>query len=80
MSQPRNGDLVAKFKTRLKIFMDERGLSRMDMVRDAKMSYPTVVKWEVDGMQSLDADLVITITKLLGVKFEDLIYLVEEDE
>lgn len=76
----RKDNTVAKFKTHLKTFMKERGLSRMDMVRDAKMSYPTVVKWETEGMQHLDAELVITLMKLLDIKLEELIYTVEEGE
>lgn len=81
MTQPRNGEKVAKFKTRLKHFMEEHGLSRMDVVRIGKMSYPTVVAWENEAMQNLDADLVLSLMRLLKIEsLDDFIYIIEEDE
>ena len=78
--QPERNNLVAKFKTHLKKFMKKHKVTRMDLVREEGFSYPTIMKWETDGMQHLDADLVLRLTKRWGVEFHELVYLVEENE
>lgn len=65
----------AEFRTRLSTIMKERGVSRMYLVRKAYMSYATVMKWENEGMQSVDATIIMRLMKVLGVTFEELIYI-----
>ena len=80
MNDLRNGNTVAKFKTHLKKLMDKHHVKRMELVRDHGFSYPTVVKWETDGMQNLDADLVLSLMRRFDVTLDDLVYVIEEDE
>lgn len=81
MLMPTQGiKIVAKFKTHLKQLMDKHHVSRMDIVRDEGFSYPTVMKWETDGMQHLDADLVLRLMKRFDVELHELVYLVREPE
>ena len=80
MDELRNGNMVAKFKTHLKDLMKEHGVKRMELVREHGFSYPTVVKWESEGMQNLDADLVLQLMNKFKVGLDDLVYVVEEDQ
>lgn len=78
MNQPESTREVAKFRTRLKELREQRELSRMDLVRDAKMSYPTVVSWENNSMNHVSADIVHRLTNLLGCTVDELVYVVED--
>jgi|GEM_PF-6547152 len=71
---------MAKFRTRLKELMEQHGLSRMDMVRRADMTYPTVVSWESDMLKSVDANKVHILTQLFDCKIDDLIYTIDDEE
>lgn len=73
-------NVMAKFRTRLKQLMKEQNVSRMELVRESGMSYPTVMKWETDAMQSVDADLVFILAHRFGVAWYEFIYLVDDDD
>ena len=76
--QTPQGNEMAKFRTNMKKLMKEKKISRMELVREEGLSYPTVMKWENEAMQSLDADLVNRLMHRLGVPIQDLIYITEE--
>ncbi len=80
IDEPEHPQSRAKFRTHLHRLMKEHNVSRMDLVRDCYLSYPTVVNWESGGMQSVRAVNVLAVMEYFDVKFEELIYLVEEDE
>jgi len=71
---------MAKYRTRLAELMQKHGMSRMDIVRAANMSYPTVVNWEKKSLKSIDADKVTTLMKIFNCTQDELVYVVEEDE
>jgi len=71
---------MVKFRTRLRQLMAERGLERMDIVRAAGISYPTVVKWETESLGTIEAPVLDALLKVLEVSQQDLIYLEEISE
>lgn len=70
---------MAKYRTRLKALREDKGLTRMDIVRGMDISYPTVASWETKALDSLDAGKVNALAKLLGCTYEELVYVVEEE-
>ena len=72
-------NIMAKYRTNLKALRDRAGKSRMDLVREADMSYPTVARWETEALASLDAAKVNDLCKLLGCTYDELVYIVEEE-
>lgn len=69
-----------RYRTRLADLLKEKGLSRMDIVRQAGLSYPTVVSWEKDALRSLDADKVQAVLDTLGCTYDELVYRTDETE
>jgi DNA-binding Xre family transcriptional regulator len=69
---------MAKFKTRLSELMAKHGVERMDLVRQANMSYPTVMSWENDELSSIDANKVKALLEIFNCEMQDLIYLVDD--
>lgn len=69
---------MAKYRTHLEKLRKDRGLSRMDIVRSMDISYPTVASWETKALDSMDAGKVNALAKLLGVTYDELVYMVEE--
>lgn len=70
--------MVKKFRTRLSELREKKGVSRMDLVRKADMTYPTVMSWENDELTSVKANTVWHLTKILDCKMDDLFYFVDE--
>ena len=68
-------------RVKLKAIMEERKLSRMDIVRGADISYPTVVRWEEDSISRLDPMTIAKLKKFLQVDDSELyeIYEVEDE-
>lgn len=54
-------DKKVRVKSKLKQLMDKQGVTRMDVVRGANLSYPTVVRWEEDRVKKFDP---LTLAKL----------------
>ena len=71
---------VTRYRTRLKEIRERLGLSRMDIVRGANLSYPTVTNWETASLASLEAKKIGPLLDFLGVTHDELVYLVEEEE
>lgn len=71
---------MAKFRTRLKEIREAKHLTRMDVVRGANLSYPTVSKLEKEELSSIEAATVEALTRFLSCKYEDLVYLVESEK
>ena len=76
--QTPQGNEMAKFRTNLKRLREEQDVDRMELVREEGLSYPTVMKWENEAMQSLDADLVHRLMRRFKVTLQDLVYMSEE--
>lgn len=71
---------MAKFRTRLEPLMKDRGLTRMDIVRQVEVSYPTVMAWQNDAIDSISADLVFRLMRVLGLdSIDELIYFEPEE-
>ena len=68
-----------RYRTRLADFMKQRDLTRMDIVRGANLSYPTVSRLETSSFERLEAETVEALMKFLGVGHDDLIYTVQEE-
>lgn len=69
-----------RYRTRLADLLKQKGLSRMDIVRQAGLSYPTVVSWEKDALRSLDADKVQAVLDTLGCTYDELVYRTDETD
>ena len=67
-------------RTRLKELMEERNLKRMDIVRQANVSYPTIVRWESEALNELDTSVLIGICNVLKCTIDELIYAVYDEE
>lgn len=63
------------FRTNLRKLREDKGLSRMDIVRQAGVSYPTVLKWENSALRRLDSVKVKAVITLLECRSDDLIYM-----
>ena len=70
--------MTIKFKTRLVELREKHGLSRMDLVRQADMSYPTVVSWENDELLRVNAGTVWHLLKVFDCSMDDLFYFVDD--
>jgi hypothetical protein len=67
-----------KYRTHLGEIMKQRGLTRMDIVRGANLSYPTVMRLETSSFDRLEAETVESLMKFLSLSHDDLIYTVQE--
>lgn len=66
-------------RTRLGEMMRARQMTRMDVVRRAEISYPTVKKWEEDALTDLDTAVLQKLLDTFGVTYEQFIYMVDEE-
>ena len=66
-------------RTRLKEILEARGIKRMELVRKAGLSYPTILKWEKDALRELDTGVLTALLKYLDIKYEDFVYEVEDE-
>lgn len=71
---------MAKIRTRLAELREKKGLTRMDIVRLAGLSYPTVSKWETGVLDSVEADTLASLSKILECNVVELIYVVDDDK
>lgn len=71
---------VAKFRTRLAELREKHGISRMDLVRQANMTYPTVMAWENEELATIDANKVSNLMHLFQCSLPDIIYVVEDEK
>lgn len=69
---------MAKFRTRLAELRERHGVSRMDLVRRADITYPTVMSWENDELTSVDADKLAALMRVFQCNMQDLLYIVDE--
>lgn len=72
--------LMRRYRTRLAELMQRKGLTRMDLVRSAGLSYPTIVSWESKAMVRIDAATEATLCETLGVTRDELVYIVDEED
>lgn len=66
---------MARYRTNLEQLRKQRLLTKMDVVRKAGLSYPTVIQWERGTVSSLDANKVQAVLDLLNCTYEELIVL-----
>lgn len=67
-------------KSKLAGILKERGLTRMDVVRGADLTYQTVSKWINDEVSLIEPTTLGKLAKYLDVPECDLYELVEIDE
>ncbi len=60
-------------RTRLKEIREAQGYSRMDLVRQANISYPTVSKWEKDKLEELDTEVLMKLCNFLNITIDELV-------
>jgi transcriptional regulator with XRE-family HTH domain len=72
--------MVKKFRTRLTELRKKHNVSRMDLVRKADMTYPTVVSWENDDLISIKAHTVWHLLNMFNCSMDELFYLVDDSE
>ena len=72
--------MAKKFKTRIAELREKFGLSRMDLVRKAYMSYPTVVSWETEALASANANTIWLLMQIFECNMDELLYFVDENE
>jgi len=69
-----------KFRTRLTELREKYDISRMDIVRRADMTYPTVMSWENDALSSIDSNKLFLLMDILGLnKLDDILFFVDEN-
>ncbi len=65
-------------RTKLAEIMEKRDIKRMDIVRGADVSYPTVVRWENSDLKRLDPVTVAKLKKFLDVSDSELYEVYDE--
>lgn len=72
---------MMKFRTRLADLREQYELSRMDIVRRADMTYPTVMSWENDLLSSIDSNKLFLLMQLFNIdRIDDIIFFVDETD
>jgi DNA-binding transcriptional regulator YiaG len=61
------------FRSNLKAMRQKLGISRMDIVREARIAYTTVFSWEEKLFQILDPETTYKLTQLLGCSMSELV-------
>lgn len=69
-----------RYRTRLKEYREKEGLTRMDLVRDLKISYPTVAAWEETTLVRMDARIIQQVLSLFKLTYPQLVYTVKIDD
>lgn len=77
MSLIREITMPKKWRINIKKYMEENGLSRMDIVRGANASYPTVTSWEKALLGRIEAGSVFELMEYLKIPHEDMHKLLE---
>lgn len=72
-------EVAKKFRTNLSKLRKQHKVSRMQIVREAGFSYPTVVRWEKEAMASVEAEKVDALLRLFNCTQDELVYIVDED-
>ena len=71
---------MMKFRTRLAELRQQFDLSRMDIVRQADMTYPTVMSWENDSLSSIDSNKLFLLMEIFKLnKIDDILFFVDEN-
>jgi transcriptional regulator with XRE-family HTH domain len=64
---------MSAVRTRLKELREKKNLTRMDIVRKAEVSYPTVVRWENDELDELDTGILKRLCNVLGCTIDEFL-------
>ena len=70
--------MAKKFRTRLAELREKHGVSRMDLVRNAYMTYPTIMTWENDELSSVNASNVWYLLQIFDCTMDELFYFVDD--
>jgi len=70
---------IMAVRTRLKEIREAKGYSRMDLVRQADISYPTVSKWEKETLEELDTTVLKKLCNFLDISIDELIVGIHEE-
>ena len=66
-------------RTRMEQMREEKGVSRMDLVRELNLTYQTVWKWERGVLTLIDPRVLHALMAYFDCTYEDLIYEVDEE-
>lgn len=72
-------EMMMKYRTRLAEVMKQKGISRMDIVREVHVSYPTVSNWEKKALRGFDAATLKRLLEYLDIEYDDLVYEVPDE-
>lgn len=75
----QKADKKVRIKSKLKNLMDSRGVSRMDVMRGAGISYPTVVRWEENNVKRYDPSTLGKLKAFFNCSESDIVEFIEDD-
>jgi DNA-binding XRE family transcriptional regulator len=75
----KSNPMTKKFRTHVAELRKKHNVSRMDLVRKADMTYPTVVSWENEALASANANTIWLLMQLFNCTIDELLYFVDED-
>ncbi len=73
-------ETIVRVKSKLKDLMQSRGISRMDVVRGAGLSYPTVTRWEENNVKRFDPNTVAKLKNFFQCDESDIYETIEDGE
>lgn len=71
---------MKRFKWNVKELRQAAGLERMDIVRRANISYPTVLSMETKTTARLDAAVLSELMRLFNCGMSDLVQIIDVDD
>jgi transcriptional regulator with XRE-family HTH domain len=71
--------MVKKIRTRVAELRKKHNVSRMDLVRKAYMTYPTVISWEKDALSSISSNTVWLLMQIFECRMDELLYFVDDE-
>jgi DNA-binding Xre family transcriptional regulator len=80
MHAERTIEMPIKFRMHLAELREKKGISRMDVVRGAKLSYQTVHAWETELLDNISALKVARVMRILNCSMTELVEIVGEDD
>jgi transcriptional regulator with XRE-family HTH domain len=80
MLNERTSEMPIKFRIHLAELREKKGISRMEIVRDAKLSYQTVHAWENELLDNISALKIKRVMNVLGCTMSELVEIVGEDD
>jgi transcriptional regulator with XRE-family HTH domain len=67
-----------KYRTRLRALLKANGMTRRDILRQTTMTYPTLLLWETETLDSLNPRHLQAILRIVRCTYDELVYPVVE--